>query len=1473
MSDNNSQQPSRAPDVFKIGKTEYVRFKETYFYPRPYRTDRTKIYQEKEDPRTGKLAYFHWGSKQFLASYLDFPDYVSLEEQSASTPTTNSNTASTSDPSTPPSTPVTPSTPSTPSIPPATTPTTTQPNTTSVPQQAKEDKASSSSASSSDPNSKTTKPQDLASKSNVTATQQTPTTPETRSKDISFPTQQQPITTTKEQTEQQGKESTIVASNDNTGETSPHKGLKQSDEGLQENRSTVSTESEASKLKKVTIVDDNEKVKKRAATMVNSPTTPTNEPKKSMTTIQDNAGTSSQEDFKDFTSVKKLSFIGRKNLNSKQNYSKKDLARTEFDDQIEDELFVLPGRGEVHVHTAFKSSLFVSPKTKKDRIVILARDFVGAFCLFIAGQDGKSKKNVILNALPLIDFFDINDEKDSKFVLIIDGVELVLQAPTISKERLKVGLELAYNEIESKKEIDLHYYRLASVEFANSYYKPITETTGPAVVKSIIEADPFETVDESIQETTDTFVVSKYEQGLRYLHIVSRNPFERDAALQEALSYIEKNLKKMDKTTLEKCLRILEIIFKNPTTTEKPELRNTFLKLMHDIKQSKKINDETIDETIKLGNLCFKSIEYWRSRAKLKEVPFGEDFQPVSQKLKAKKEVQQEKLMRESIIQKKLPSGVFLGVLFFTRSGEILSDRNDNLPSVKLERLMYHIEAAKRLDHPDWQWLMRQGQHSFSKSILELAPSLSNPQVVMDVFRTEFIRGFNDLHRAINQSTKPSTDLGVLLDKVVTMKGQNILYYLMVKQVEHEKFEVPSGYKWDNAVDFEYRQYQKYENLDDSFVIDKLESHYNGSRWVNNAIDYYRSITSKTYSEGLWMSYFNFKLDPNGSYQLIVEDKCRFMTPSVKVADKYDAKKLKDLLTAGVDSIRSLEGVVTEDTPDYQCDTFEKQMFRSQLQLKKKIGKDSLGQLYKNEVIELSDKTKLIIFIDTDTNFNITNDLYRFLWRDEVSFEALHIGMFYPTLLDQYMSTIRKQLSFDNTIFNDSSTSTDEYLRRKNVTDNSRLKEMIRAEEAISLIRWPYRVISCYLATAQSKQPIVEIISNGRTYAKLIYDHTIGKKKGFKEYKSELFKTQDSQEVEAKKQKYLVMQNMKNNEQEDLERSTCSVYDVEVNIEDVCEVDRLVLGPTKEELLQIMVEEEVQLNIIDHLDRMELKAIKNTLDDVISIIEVTTDLVDYAIFEERLRESKQALQDERIDFVQSLFSGVKVEREQASLFIDMDEATYDHLYRSSIQVFDDLLTQSFTLLSAIEKTQTMIDLAETMYIHDLNVEKQQKVLRSIQKIQDKQIEMNTASNFNKINSHHNILQRATINMDEEKLRIMLEEEERQRSESVEKKMRKFVKRAMGYQSFSLPYGPGDLSIQPKPKPVTMNQPQTKPSTSPSSANTFKKKSQSQTPTTNTLGTNASLINKLIDQSISTSKAKSILAKLRHDPRSSNAAQK
>ena len=851
---------------------------------------------------------------------------------------------------------------------------------------------------------------------------------------------------------------------------------------------------------------------------------------------------------------------------------------------------------------------------------------------------------------------------------------------------------------------------------------------------------------------------------------------------------------------------------------------------MNDIRNSKKIADNIIDELIKTGNESFKAIQLWRSRAKLKEVPFGEEYQPATQKSKGKKELQQEKLMRESIIQKKLPSGVFLGVLFFSKTGEVLSDRNDNLPSVKLDRLMYHNENSKSLDHQDWQWLLKHGQQSFTQTILDLVPSLSNPQIILDVFKTDFIRSFNDLYRAVNQSTKPNVDLGVLLDKCVTMKGQNILYYLMVKQVDKKEFEIPNGYKWDPTIDFEYKQYQKYENLDESFVIEKLESHYSGSRWVYNAMDYYKSVTSKTYSDGLWLGYFNFKLTERGSYQLLVEDKARFMIPSIKISDKFDIRKLRDLLANNFSSLSSVTNI-NEETPDYLCETLEKQVFRAKLQLQQKICKPDLCYLYTNEILDVGERIKLILFIDNDTTSQIGNEYNRVLWRDEISFEAIHLSLFYPVLHEHYMGNIRKQLLFDNSVFNDSSTSSDEYLKNKEVNNIGRLKELIRAEEAFYIIRWPHRVISTYLSIKQNNNAILHLINNGKELAKIVFDQTIGKKKTFRDYRLELFKAQDSQEIAARKQKEIESKSKVGIQEQDLEKSTCAVYNVDANIEDIRDIELIMIGPTREEVLTNLIEEEVELNIVDHLDRLELEAIKSTLDDVISIIEVTTDMVDKTIFEQKKAESKNHLKAERVDYIQSVFSGIKFEVEKTEED-KIEIEGYDSLYRQSIQLFDASMDSSLLLLQTIEKTQSMIDLVEVMFTHDDNLEKQDKVVRSIQRIKDRQAEIMAAQpsfpvlptpthNHSANNAiqqsasqilnqpiHPAVLQaKANINLDEEKLRQMLEEEERKKTEEYDRKMRKYVQKATGFSSFSLPYGTPQQFVKKRPqsnKPSSTN---------------------------------------------------------------------
>ena len=159
------------------------------------------------------------------------------------------------------------------------------------------------------------------------------------------------------------------------------------------------------------------------------------------------------------------------------------------------------------------------------------------------------------------------------------------------------------------------------MEFANSYHRTVVpETNGAAAVRSILESDMYEIVDTDVQETQDVFPISKFVQGQCLLRALARNPFERDASLQEVLDHLDKNIKKIDKHTNEKCSKIFQILFTSPNTTEKPELRNSFLKIMNDLSQMpKNIITNSIEELTELGDSCFKAINNWRTRAKLKE--------------------------------------------------------------------------------------------------------------------------------------------------------------------------------------------------------------------------------------------------------------------------------------------------------------------------------------------------------------------------------------------------------------------------------------------------------------------------------------------------------------------------------------------------------------------------------------------------------------------------------------------------------------------------------------------------------------------------------------------------------------------------------------------------------------------------------------------------------------------------------------
>lgn len=93
-------------------------------------------------------------------------------------------------------------------------------------------------------------------------------------------------------------------------------------------------EPKESKQKKVVLEEDPKQKKKQ--------TQNENQKPKAMTMVQGSSGSAGAEDFKDFGPNQpkpRLSFIGKRQSQVKVSFTKKDLARTDFDDSIEDGMF------------------------------------------------------------------------------------------------------------------------------------------------------------------------------------------------------------------------------------------------------------------------------------------------------------------------------------------------------------------------------------------------------------------------------------------------------------------------------------------------------------------------------------------------------------------------------------------------------------------------------------------------------------------------------------------------------------------------------------------------------------------------------------------------------------------------------------------------------------------------------------------------------------------------------------------------------------------------------------------------------------------------------------------------------------------------------------------------------------------------------------------------------------------------------
>ncbi|KAL9647407.1 hypothetical protein ABK040_006770 [Willaertia magna] len=1342
------------------GKTTWVRFKDVYFYAEGYKTDPNKIWKEIVDNNTKKIYYYNQKIKKSLWK---LPDYVT-EDENIKQSNEISSPSSISSPTTPPS------------------------NKTLI-------------------ESPNTTPNTISPTNNLTPT------------------------------------SNSNNSNNSTNGSIPEK------------RTSIDLNSPIEKTEKVTTREENKRLSLARTFAFFRDDKKDMENNKSKTIFVDNSKShtnkSNEDDFSNFDAVNlnriqetkvknpmilqkgseidsesispsemKLSFIGktlsRGTLSmDKFSLNKKELTneRGELEDLVEDDLFNIPGKGETRVLSAIRVFHYMGPKTKKERILVLARDYVGSFCLFFANQNTKTRKiGPILSAIPLLDYYQIDEiesnKENSKFTLAIDGNDVMLLTHVILRDKLRQALDTAFQEVKNRKGKELQTYRLCCTEFANSYLRRKEE--GAASVRRILESNPNEKIaEEDIMKNldTETFISREYDKAFKTLRMSLRNQYERDCALQEILSFMSVGLKKLGKSKINTCVSILETIMKCPNVSERLDLRNDFLLVMKNLEDTKLVDNDTIKNLIELGENTFKAIEEWEGRGKLPNVPFGDVYR--CDRKKQSNETQTEKLMRESIFQKRVPSGVYLCTLFYTKYGDVLCDQNENLPCVRLDKLLYHTESKKNLNHPDWQWLLRYGHSNFHHAMYEM--SSGNTNFSDSIFKGEFVRGYNELYRIMG------TDLGIILDKCVIMKGHKVLYYLFIKEIDIEKFDIPLAYKWEYLIDFEIKHFQKYEKIDDNFVIDKLESHYNGSRWVFSAINFHRAIT-KPLSEGIWIGYFKFRTSEQG-ISLVVDDRRRNMIPVVKVTPEYDLSLIKSIFEKREQIEKNefkVEGI-TCDTPDFKCNTLDKQLYKAILKLKNTIGKDDLGNLYFQEAIDVNVEkrnTKLIVFVDY-TEDNTEEKLNkRFLWREVKTFEYLFHNQYNHQLFIQYINLLRNGIDVENEFINDTRLTCDEFIRYK-TTKEKKIRDFIRLDESWVVMCWPLRILIWHLSLLQGNpnnfnQIIQQFSSVVQDQGSLINKFKKASKIDYLGYLNELFKESDNQENEAKREKEISLlreKKMKEEDEEDIEKIICVVYDVDVNIEDIRDIDNLLLEPTKDEIANAILEEEIEKALVDHIDKLEVIVIKEVLDDIITVIETTSDIVDLTVFQSKKEQATNILLEERAIYQHSIIDigdeNEKLinmtENKKKNIYETFesnsdDKRTYNDHIRHMLSLFNDSLIDARKMLEVIRSSQEMIELIEYMFQYERTLKQQETLLKTIEDINNfvpqSKPQWIRLHDFEEDSSGLKTESELKFQEDEERIKKLLEEErmkELTNTKAQRKRMKQFINNSIvKYQKFSLP---------------------------------------------------------------------------------------
>ncbi len=419
----------------------------------------------------------------------------------------------------------------------------------------------------------------------------------------------------------------------------------------------------------------------------------------------------------------------------------------------------------------------------------------------------------------------------------------------------------------------------------------------------------------------------------------------------------------------------------------------------------------------------------------------------------------------------------------------------------------------------------------------------------------------------------------------------------------------------------------------------------------------------------------------------------------------------------------------------------------------------------------------------------------QFLWRKGDLFELVMFQVFRPTTYQSFMNTFREELSCENWWINNSKGFvTDEAIRFKiketdyqTIVDEKDLLSYIRKEESWLSVRWPLRVVHWMnnlagasivdlsttllrtirmneeerekkTAMLQNKENVKEAITEANALFfscnKIqMIDSVISeevRKKGSSTLKSvdnvdwgliekkiaELTKLEIVEELPEKEEEVELVDNSPFlKDDEDLEKIVCCIYDVDVNIEEIKDIETLKLHPTKDEITDIMTQEMFEKTFIRSMDEYELKLVSDVMNEMVDILEVSDELQHLTVMEDRTQECLQILNRERIRYQKNILdvydrvlqedmlpydheriSKRASDRDMISVIHEQFnewDMSYDEVVRKMILRFSDTMEYSKDLFRVINSALETVELTESMYLYERSLENRESLTEMI----------------------------------------------------------------------------------------------------------------------------------------------------------------